>query len=64
MYFQTDRVCQTCYKEREKVLERKISKAAGKRIQKGEEINKIKWMAIIAFGLIILATLFQFVFRK
>ncbi|HEX8523790.1 MAG TPA: hypothetical protein VF669_16155, partial [Tepidisphaeraceae bacterium] len=63
VFFQTDRVCQTCFREREKALEKKISKAAGQKIQKTEEINKIKWMAIVVAVLLGLAFLFQFVFR-
>jgi hypothetical protein len=60
VYFGAERVCQSCYKEREKALEKKITKAAGEKIQKGEEINKIKWLAIIGIGLIVVAALFKF----
>jgi DNA-directed RNA polymerase subunit RPC12/RpoP len=59
VYFQTERVCQTCYKERERVLERKIAKYGAEKSYKSEEINKLKWMAIIAIGLIVIATVFQ-----
>ncbi len=61
VYFQADRVCQSCFKEREKTLERKVAKYTGNKLQKGEEFNKLKWMAIIAALLIGLAALFQFV---
>ena len=63
IYFQADRVCQSCYKAREKALERKVAKYTGEKIQKGEEINKLKWMAIIVAVLIGLAALFQYVLR-
>jgi len=58
-YFQTDRVCATCFKEREKVLERKIVKATAEKLHKSHEYGKLKWMAIIAVGLIVIATIFQ-----
>jgi hypothetical protein len=58
-YFQTDRVCATCFKEREKKLEKKILKANAEKLQKHHEFGKLKWMAIIATGLIVIATIFQ-----
>ena len=58
-YFQTDRVCATCYKHREKVLEKKIVKATAEKLHKSHEFSKLKWMAIIAVGLIVIATIFQ-----
>ncbi|MEA2707893.1 MAG: hypothetical protein QOF78_494 [Phycisphaerales bacterium] len=58
-YFQTDRVCATCYKAREKALERKILKANAVKTHKAHEFGKLKWMALIALGLIVLATIFQ-----
>ena len=57
--FQTDRVCATCYKEREKELERKIVKANAEKLHKSHEWGQLKWMAIIAVGLIVIATIFQ-----
>ena len=63
VYFQTDRVCQTCYKAREKALERKVDKYGAEKLHKGEEFNKLKWMAIIIAVLVGLAALFQFVLR-
>ena len=60
VYFQTERVCQTCYKEREKALERKVAKYGAEKAHKAEEVNKLKWMAIIAGVLIVLATIFQY----
>jgi hypothetical protein len=58
-YFQTDRVCATCYKAREKVLEKKIVKATAEKKHKEHEWGQLKWMAIIAVGLIVIATIFQ-----
>ena len=58
-YFQTDRVCATCYKHREKELEKKIVKATAEKLHKSHEFGKLKWMAIIAVGLIVIATIFQ-----
>jgi hypothetical protein len=58
-YFQTDRVCATCYKHREKELEKKIVKATSEKLHKSHEFSKLKWMAIIAVGLIVIATIFQ-----
>ena len=58
-YFQTDQVCATCYKERERVLEKKIVKANAEKVHKSHEWGQLKWMAIIAVGLIVIATIFQ-----
>ena len=58
-YFQTDRVCATCYKVREKELERKILKANAAKTHKAHEWGQLKWMAIIAVALIVIATIFQ-----
>jgi len=58
-YFQTDRVCATCYKAREKELEKKIVKATAEKQHKEHEWGQLKWMAIIALGLIVIATIFQ-----
>jgi hypothetical protein len=58
-YFQTDRVCATCYKDREKELERKIVRANAEKVHKSHEFGKLKWMAIVAIGLIVIATIFQ-----
>lgn len=58
-YFQTHRVCSTCYKAREKVLEKKIVKATAEKLHKHHEWKTLKWMAIIAAGLILVATVFQ-----
>ena len=58
-YFQTDRVCKTCYKAREKDLEKKIVKASAEKKHKEHEWTQLKWMAIIALGLIVIATIFQ-----
>jgi hypothetical protein len=58
-YFQTDQVCSTCYKQREKVLEKKIVKANAEKVHKSHEWGQLKWMAIIAVGLIVIATIFQ-----
>ena len=58
-YFQTDRVCSTCFKHREKELERKIVKATAEKMHKTHEWMQLKWMALIALGLIVIATIFQ-----
>jgi hypothetical protein len=58
-YFQTDRVCATCYKEREQALEKKIVKANAEKVHKTHEWKQLKWLAIIAVGLIVIATIFQ-----
>ena len=58
-YFQTDRVCSTCYRAREKDLERKISKANAEKKHKHHEWRQLKWMAIAATALILMATIFQ-----
>ena len=58
-YFQTDRVCSSCFKTREKELERKIVKANAEKVHKTHEWVQLKWMAIIAAGLIVIATIFQ-----
>ncbi len=58
-YFQTDRVCATCFKERERVLEKKIVKSNVNKIEKHHEWRTLKWMAIVAGGLILVATIFQ-----
>jgi hypothetical protein len=60
-YFQTDRVCATCFKAREKELERKIVKANAEKMHKSHEWGQVKWLAIIAIGLIVIATIFQLV---
>lgn len=59
-YFQTDRVCASCYKEREKELERKIIRANAEKVHKSHEWGQLKWMAIIGGGLIAIATIVQF----
>src|SRR5688572_10487484 len=58
-YFQTDRVCATCFKHREKELERKIIRANAEKKHKEHEWGQLKWMALVALGLIIIATIFQ-----
>ena len=59
-FFQTDRVCASCYKEREKELERKIIRANAEKVHKSHEWGQLKWMAIIGGGLIAIATIVQF----
>ena len=61
VYFQTTKVCTTCFKEREKVLEKKIVKSQINKTQKTHEWNQLKWLAIIGGGLILIATLFQLI---
>jgi len=56
-YFQVHRVCQTCYREREKSLEKKLLKTGIEKVQKKAEWTKIKIMAAIAVGLLIVATI-------
>lgn len=62
-YFQTARVCATCFKEREKALEKKITKATAQKLHESHEFGRLKWMAIVAVGLIVIAAVFQFVLR-
>ena len=59
VYFQTTRVCPTCFKAREKELEKKIVKSQIKKIEKHHEWKQLKWMALVAGGLVLIATLFQ-----
>ena len=63
MYFQTTRVCATCFKEREKELEKKIKKAAAEKIRQTTEWYSIKAMALIAAALLALGTLGYFFSR-
>ena len=60
VYFQVTRVCKSCYKEREKKLEKKITKAAAEKIHEKVEWSGIKRMAIIAGVLILLGTIGYF----
>jgi hypothetical protein len=57
--FQNVKVCPTCFKAREKALEKKITKENFVKVH--EEVNKKKliWMGVIAGVLILLATFFQ-----
>ena len=59
VYFQTTRVCPSCFKEREKALEKKILRANINKVEMQHEWTQLKWLAIISGGLIVLATLFQ-----
>jgi hypothetical protein len=59
VYFQTERVCPSCFKAREKALEKKIVKSNINKLEKQHEWKQLKWMALIAGGLIVIATLFQ-----
>jgi hypothetical protein len=56
-YFQTDRVCSTCFKERERKLEKKILKANLDKVEKTHEWQSVKTLAIIAAILILLGTI-------
>jgi hypothetical protein len=56
-YFQADRVCATCFKAREKALERKILKANLNKVEKENEFKQLKLLAIIAAVLILLGTI-------
>ena len=58
-YFQTDRVCATCFKHREKKLEKKILRANADKQHKAHEWGQLKWMALVALALIVIATIFQ-----
>jgi hypothetical protein len=53
MYFQTERVCATCYREREKELERRVAKVGHEKMTFRMEINRIMWIAMMA-GLVLL----------
>jgi hypothetical protein len=57
VYFQTTRVCTSCFKDREKELEKKIKKAAAEKLHTRAEWQGIKWMAIIAGVLLLLGTM-------
>jgi hypothetical protein len=57
VYFQTTKVCKTCFKEREKVLEKKIKKAAAEKVHDKAQWESIKWMAIVAGVLLLLGTI-------
>lgn len=59
VYFQTTRVCPSCFKEREKALEKKIVKSNINKVEKQHEWKQLKWLALVSGGLILLATLFQ-----
>jgi uncharacterized C2H2 Zn-finger protein len=54
VYFQVTKVCSSCFKEREKELEKKIKKAAAEKIHEKAEWQSIKWLAIVAGVLILL----------
>ena len=56
-YFQTERVCATCYKAREKELERKILKANLNKVEKTHEWESVKRLAIIVGVLLLLGTI-------
>ena len=57
------RLCRTCLNMRKKAAEAKLTKLGVETAHKRTEINRIKWLAIIAGVLIVLATLNMFVFR-
>lgn len=59
VYFQTTRVCPSCFKEREKALEKKVVKYTMTKVEKQHEWKQLKWLALISGGLIVLATVFQ-----
>ena len=56
-YFQTDKVCASCFKVREKELEKKVLKANLNKTEKTHEWQQVKTLAIIAGALILLGTL-------
>ncbi|HYO09265.1 MAG TPA: hypothetical protein VER17_09855 [Tepidisphaeraceae bacterium] len=53
VYFQVTKVCKSCFKEREKELEKKIKKAAAEKLHQKAEWQSIKWLAIAAGALIL-----------
>ncbi len=57
IYFQVTKVCPSCFKEREKELEKKIKKAAAEKIHDKAEWQSIKWLAIVAGVLILLGVI-------
>jgi hypothetical protein len=57
--FQNVKVCSSCFKVREKALEKKITKENFVKAHEGIEKTKLIWMAVIAGGLVLIATLFQ-----
>ena len=58
--FQNVKVCSTCFKAREKALEKKITKENFVKAHEGMEKTKLIWMAVIAGVLVLVATIFQF----
>jgi hypothetical protein len=60
MLFQNVKICSTCFKVREKALEKKITKDNFVKAHEGIEKSKLIWMAVIAGVLIVAATIFQF----
>lgn len=59
-FFQNVKLCPTCFKAREKVLEKKITKQAAETIHDKHEKKKLLIMGIIAIVLLGLATLSHF----
>jgi ribosomal protein S27E len=55
VYFQATRVCKTCFREREKELERKLLKSGIEKVHKKQEWLSIKVLAAIVVGLLLLA---------
>lgn len=62
VYFQATRVCSTCFKEREKVLEKKIVRDNFDKTHKRHEMKQLKWMAIAAIGLLLIGFILQQMF--
>src|SRR4051812_21671545 len=56
-YFQNAKICPSCFKAREKALEKKITKQAVETIHDKHEKKKLLWMAVIVVGLLLLASL-------
>jgi len=54
------RLCRTCLNMRQKAAQNKLKKYGVETAHKRSEINRIKWMAIVAAVLILLATLNMF----
>jgi len=60
--FQSVRLCATCFKEREKALEKKIVRDNFSKTHLSIELRKLKWLAIAAIGLLLIGFVLQRMF--
>jgi hypothetical protein len=54
VYFQTERVCSTCHRQREKAMERRIARIGLQGVRSRYEWDRIKWLAL-AFAILVIA---------